>query len=488
MEGPPAERVPLNAAILEGFVTLYLLERFDNPQPVPELHRHIWRAFTSDHPMVAIAAPRGHAKSSAGTHAYGLASILFGGSDHILIISATEKMAIDHLADISMELKENEAILSHFDVQITIDNETELIGKVGGRWFRVVVRGAEQRVRGIKWRHKRPNLILIDDLEEDEAVQNVERRIKLRDWIDNAVLPLGGDHCKIRALGTILHFDSWLERTMTNGSWHTMRFSAHAGFDDFSQILWPEKFPERKLRMIRQLYLDNNNPSGYSQEYLNHPISDIDSYFRTTDFTAMEQKHRDSPKNYYCGVDLAISKADRANQTAFVIGGVDPESYLNIVDCQCGRWDSLEIIDTMFRIQRQWGIDTFIIEKGSIEKSLGPVINMEMIRRGIFLNIVTRAPTKDKMARAQAIRQRMRAGGVRFDKEAPWYVPFEMELMQFPRSGKDDRVDAAAWLGLFVDEVQASLNPKELKELAREEELAESEDNDGGGRNPVTGY
>lgn len=484
------DKVRLTPSLIEGFVSIFLHERFDNPKAIPRFHRDIWELFCDDHNMVAVAAPRGHAKSTAGTHACALASILFGFKDHIVIISATEKMASDHLKDLATELTENEAIVSTFNVKLKggegiRNNDTEIIGQVGDRWFRVVAKGAEQKVRGLKWRHKRPNLILIDDLEEDEAVQNIERRIKLREWIDDAVVPLGGDTCVIRAFGTVLHFDSWLARTLESPEWKTARYAAHAGFDDFSEILWPEKFPEARLRQIRGLYLANSNPSGYSQEYLNQPIADLDNYFKQSDFIAMEEEHRRSPKKYYIGVDFAISKADRANQTAMVVGGVDPESYLNVVDVRAGRWDSLEIIDNMFRLQQQYNPEMWILEEGVIHKSLGPVINSEMVRRGIFMNIQAVAPTKEKMVRAQGIRLRMRAGGVRFDKEQEWYTPFEVELMQFPRSGKDDRVDAIAWLGLFMDELQASLTVKELSQMEWEEEMADTMEE---GKNPVTGY
>lgn len=485
-EGLSTERIQLTPFMLEGFVSLYLLDRLDSPKPIPFLHREIWRLFCSTEPLVAIAAPRGHAKSTAGTHAFALASLLFGAQDHIMLISATESMAAGHLKDLSIELTENTAIIEQFNVKLSVNNEIELIGMVGGRMFRVIAKGAEQKVRGTKWRHKRPGLVLIDDLEEDEAVGNIERRIKLREWVDDAVIPMGGDHCIIRALGTVLHFDSWLERTMTNDSWKTMRFSAHAGFDDFTNILWPEKFPEERLRWLRKIYIDNNNPSGYSQEYLNQPISEMDSYFKRSDFVEMTDEDRLSPKNFYIGVDFAISKADRANKTAMVVGGMDSGNFLHIVDVRTGRWDSLEIIDEMFRLQQQYKPDLWILEQGMLEKSLGPVINFEMVRRGIFLNIMTVAPTKEKMTRAQGIRLRMRAHGVRFDKEGEWYTAYEMEMLQFPKSGKDDSVDATAWLGLYMDDLQGSLTVRELTDIAWDEEMEESDESQG--RNPITGY
>lgn len=479
------ERVQLTPALLEGFVTLYLQERFDNPQPIPALHRKLWELYCSDYPLVGVAAPRGHAKSTAGTHAYGLASILFGANDHTLILSASEKMASDHLKDIAMELEENEALVKQFDVKLLVNNETELIGYVGDRPFRMVPKGSEQRVRGIKWRHKRPDLILVDDLEEDEAVMNQERRIKLREWMDNAVIPLGSDKCKIRVAGTILHFDSWLERIMSSQLWKTARFAAHKDFDDFSEILWPEKFPESRLRMIRQGYIENGNPSGYAQEYLNKPIASIDAYYRGTDFRPMDDIDKARNKNFYVGGDFAISKEDRANKTAFTIGGMDDTGMLHIVDVMKGKWDSLEIVDKMFEIHDKYHPQMWFLEKGQIEASIGPFLELEMLRRGKFLHIKLMTPVKDKPTRGRSFQARTRAGGVKYDTDAEWYPAYKIHMLQFPRSSEDDEADSTHWLGRGLTDMQEALTTEDLLQIQYDEELEDSEEQ---GRNPITGY
>ena len=53
--------------------------------------------------------------------------------------------------------------------------------------------------------------------------------------------------------------------------------------------------------------------------------------------------------------------------------------------------------------------------------------------------------------RARSIQARMRAGAVKFDKEADWYLTLEDELTKFPRARHDDQVDAMAYLGLMID-------------------------------------
>ena len=90
----------LNADVMEGFVNSVLRKNFDKPAATPEFHKEIWELVTSNSKQVAIAAPRYHAKSTAVTHAYTLASVLFRESRYALIVSDTVTQAVQFLGDI----------------------------------------------------------------------------------------------------------------------------------------------------------------------------------------------------------------------------------------------------------------------------------------------------------------------------------------------------------------------------------------------------
>lgn len=479
-----AFRTDLDAHLVEGFTEVFLLDRFDNPKPIPDFHRELWRLFCLPDPQVAIAAPRGHAKSSAGTHAYGLANMVFGAEDFMLVVSATESLSAAHLANMAVELEENESLISTFGIKVLTSNETELVARCNGREFCVIAKGAEQKVRGVKWRNKRPGLILIDDLEEDEAVMNKDRRDKLANWMLNALLPVGSDNAKFRMLGTILHLDSQLERFLNDENWITKRFRAHKSFDDFSEILWPEKFTEARLRRIRGTYLSQSKASGYSQEYLSHPIADADAFYRRTDFPGMTDEDHKKRKNFYVGGDFAISTRDRADYTSFVIGGVDSTNILHILDRRKGHWDSLEIINQMFEIQTTYHPDSWFVEKGVIQKALGPILKAEMVARGIYLNLVEMTPSTDKPTRAQSFRARTRNGGVRYARDGEWFPDFEHEHLSFPRGVHDDQVDGTSYLGLGLDQLIEAPSPKEEEDEYWAEQEADTFD----GRSTTTGY
>lgn len=152
----------VNSGTIDGFTRGLLAARYDNPKPIPSFHREMWDLCCSDDPKVAIAAPRSHAKSTAITHAFLLAMVLFRVKEFVLLVSDTEGQAIEFLSDIKDELQDNEALRSTFGIKKLLKGtETNVICQMkDGHLFRIQAKGSEQKVRGLKWRGKRPDLIV----------------------------------------------------------------------------------------------------------------------------------------------------------------------------------------------------------------------------------------------------------------------------------------------------------------------------------------
>ena len=344
--------VELNASLVESFAGVFLSPMYDTPKPTPSFHRECWDLYCSSALYIAVAAPRGHAKSTALTHDFGLAAALFRIEPHILVVSATEELSMGHLGDMAKEIRDNEDLRSQFGIQSFItDSKGEIVVKCDdGYTFRIIARGAGQKLRGLKWNGRRPGLILCDDMEEDEQVASLDRRIKFRQWVLRALLPLGRRGAKIRWHGTILHEDAMLARMMKDVEWTTRLYKAHTSYDDFSCILWPEQFSEADLRSIQRRYINQGDAAGYSQEYLNDPLDSSDAYLQKNWFLPMQERDFDSDKIICAACDFAISKRDRANRTSITVGGKDLTNKVCIIDQRVGRWDSLEIVDEVFAL------------------------------------------------------------------------------------------------------------------------------------------
>jgi len=456
--------IRLDSDLLLGFSGAVLSARYDQPKPTPNFHKELWDLCCDKARHIAAAAPRGHAKTTAVTQAYTLCNVLFRLRSNVLIISDTEAQAKSFLGDIKMELLENDILRQDFAIgEIVKDNETEIIVKfTDGEMFRILARGSEQKLRGLKWRGKRPDLIICDDMENEELVSNPDRRAKFKDWFLGSLLPAGGDGCLIRVVGTILHLDSMLENLLNNPGWKTRRFSAHN--EDFSEILWPEKFSKADLLAIRAMYIHEGRPDVYSREYLNIPISAEHAFFRTEDFQPIEKEQE--ALNFYLTTDLAVSTSNQADYSAFVVGGLNSANVLKIVEVIRQRMSSDEIINTIFELYWKYkpygGINIVGLEGGPIARTLVPLINSEMLRRNTFFHLEVLPPIGDKRLRAQPIRARMRQGQVQFDRKAPWFGDFQSELLVFDKGKHDDQVDALAWLGQLLDKMQQAPTTEDI--------------------------
>jgi predicted phage terminase large subunit-like protein len=499
--------------VVAGFVGSVLASRFDGQAATPKFHNECWELCCSENRFIAIAAPRGHAKSTAITLGYGLSTLMFRERKYMLIVSDTEEQASMFLGMMKQELQDNEELIELFglwkndkgEVEFVKDSSTDIIVRFNdGHLFRVMAKGAEQKVRGRLWNGTRPDIIICDDMENDELVMNKERRDKMRNWFKGALLPSLSDEGVIRMVGTILHSDSLLENLMPNPSdkltqstdlkqwttrkakWKAVKYRAHN--QDFTHLLWPEK---KDPNFFREEYIESvrtGTTDTYSREYLNYPIDEAISFFKRADFVPRTEDDKKTRMNHYIAVDLAISQEEKADYSVFVVAGVDENKILHIIDVVRDRLDGREIVDTLIQLQRTYNPLMVGIEDMQVSKSIGPFLNEAMINNNVWLTInKLKHGHKDKVTRARSIQARMRAHGVKFDKEADWYFPFEQELLTFPRGKNDDQVDAFSYLGLMLDYLVEAFTDKEEADAEYFEDLERSGINHQG-RSVITGY
>lgn len=497
----------LTKEIVAGFSASLLQKNYDQAVESPQCHMEWWEACTSKHPKVAIAAPRRHAKSTAVTLAYVLACVLFRNRQYVLVLSDTITQATQFLGDIKKELLDNEKIVNLFGITgFEKDTEDDVIVNCSdGHQFRISAKGSEQKMRGLKWNNKRPDLIVGDDLENDEIVLNKDRREKFKRWFYGALVPCLASHGVIRIVGTILHEDSLLNNLMPsvwnkdtiveplkiysrnkNVSWKTFKYRAHT--DNFENILWPQKYTPDWFINERRDFTDRGISDVYSQEYLNEPIDDSVAYFKKNDFNNISTEDRKKTLRYYITADLAISKEDAADYSVFVVSGMDEDRYIHVKNVIRERLDGREIVDMIMSLNNTYRPEVFCIEEMQVSKAIGPFLNEEMVRTGQFVNLFpVKHGGKDKITRARSIQARMRAGSVKFDKNAEWYPIFEDELCKFPRGTKDDQVDAFAYLGIMLNNLIEAPTRQEQEDELYYDELAASGSGDTG-RSSWTGY
>ena len=503
----------LTAAIVEGFASSCLVKFFDDASQFANFHREWWELCCSDDKFVAICAPRGHSKSTTITIVYTLAAVLFRNRKYSIIVADTETQAALFLGQIKQILYDSKEIQDLFGLQVgekgvvfEKDTETDIIVRFAdGSRFRIVAKGAEQKLRGMLWDGQRPDLILIDDLMNEELVANKDRRDKLRRWVYGSLIPCRSEKGIIRFVGTPMNLDDPLESLMPRenakdtvvedlkvwspkkkGMWKAVKYRAHNS--DFSQLLWPERKTKELFQELKADFAEQGIPEVYACEILCNPVDDSIRYFRKGDFLTMTAEDIKKNKTFYITADLAISEKDRADYTAILVGGMDSNGQLHIINCIRERLSGDEIVATLLSLQKVYNPLAVGIEDTQISKAIGPYLNREMAETGIYMNVLMLKPHRqDKIQRARSIQARMRAGMVKFDKQADWWLTFEDECMSFPRAKHDDVVDALSYQGILIDLMTEGLTSEEIKEEEYEEDYERSGNHDEG-RDLMTGY
>ena len=99
--------------------------------------------------------------------------------------------------------------------------------------------GSGKKIRGRRHRNWRPDLFVLDDVENDENVNTPEQRRKLKSWYDKAVSKAGDTYTDIMYIGTVLHYDSLLSKVLANARYRTKKYRAVISWAA-NQSLWDE--------------------------------------------------------------------------------------------------------------------------------------------------------------------------------------------------------------------------------------------------------
>ena len=165
--------------------------------------------------LAVIVAFRGSAKSTIITTAYVLWSIL-GVQERkfIVICGQTEQKARQYLLNIKNELLHNDLLkkdLGPFEEERnSLGNATALIIKKLN--VKIMISSVEQSIRGMRHGEYRPDLIILDDIEDTNSVKTREGRDKVFNWLTSEIIPAGSKKTRIIAVGNLLHEDSVLKR------------------------------------------------------------------------------------------------------------------------------------------------------------------------------------------------------------------------------------------------------------------------------------
>lgn len=404
-------------------------------------------------PRACVVCPRGHAKSTTARK-YLLHQILYGLSNYIIIVGASEDMAAQNLRWVRDQLTENDKLVDVFGYLKNKDKWADTEFQTNTK-IKVTAKGAGQKIRGANERG-RPDLIYIDDLEEDEQVSSKDRRDKLKKWFTQALLPSKSRNGRVIITGTILHMDSLLKNISENRvkdylNWEVLWYQAIETVDGKDFALWPEHKPLEELYKLR-----DTDPETFAQEYQNNPTSGAMSVFNREEYKYISDSNiiKDKKKVYVKGkivntlitTDLALSEKEGADYTVFMVSGMDNDSNLYVLEYERFRSsDPYYQIDMLFFMAEKWLCNTISMEQVAFQKTFKRMLELEQKRRNKFFLIheISRQNIR-KIFRIKSLKGPIKAGKL-YWKNKHYEIEEELGQVTTTSLGRhDDVVDALA--------------------------------------------
>lgn len=407
---------------------------------IGKLHQEWYELLESDE-NIALACPRGHAKSTIFSLVYPLYCILFQKKKLIVIISDTQQQANDLLGSIIEQLETNERIIKIFGkvagyVPPKAEDKqkwtmSEIVTTTG---IKVVARGWKSKLRGIKFGATRPDLVIVDDIENDEAVNSAQQRQKLMSTFKRSILNIGDKQTRYIMVGTILHFDSLLNNIINTPppNWWIKLYRAIEG----DKVLWNEYFTIEELNEKRKQI----GSIAFEQEYQNNPLDPSQQIINFKKFFTDLPSGEDYSYDSYGYIDLAISEKETADYTAICTIQRDYKTgIMYVVDMQEFRGSINDQLEKVFELHERFNYVNFGVESVAYQKAFFQLLTSESNKRGIYIPTLEVKIDKDKIRRAKSIVSYIENDTIIVNKNL---INFITQAHQFPKSTHDDMVDA----------------------------------------------
>ena len=403
--------------------------------------------------QLAVILPRGHGKTVL-TKCSILHDFVFAEEPLFYgWVAASSKISVPNLDYIKYHLEYNDRFTYYFgdlkgrkwtEDDIELNNGCKLISKSN-----------LSGIRGGAKLHKRYDLIVLDDFEDENNTVTPESRSKIANLVTAVVFPALEPHTgRLRINGTPVHFDAFITNIL-NGyqkakkmgekySWNVITYKA---LQSDGTPLWPDWFGAKEMERKKKFYADSGQPQKFYQEYMMEVQNEEDAIFTRNhiknwngDFSHDEEngvsyvrlENGDTkPISVFAGVDPATDSTRRDSDFSVVLFvGVDSDNNIYVLDYVRKR--SLPvlgipgegkkgIVDYVFDYNKIYQPGLYVIEDTTMSKPVFQSINAEMRRRNDFTVKYTAEKPGTRMSKRDRIQeilaQRFAIGSIHIKKE-----------------------------------------------------------------------
>ena len=456
----------------EYFVNTYF-PHYIRSQEKSQLHEYLFKRLPEvlrapEGCPEAIGAPRGEGKSTQVTQLFTLYCIVTAQKHYCVIVMDSIDQAYPMLEAIKAELEFNPRLKTDFPDACGQGRVWQAGTVVTANDIKVQVAGSGKKLRGLRHGPYRPDLTILDDIENDEQVRNPEQRDKLNAWLNKTVLALGGAGQKydVVYIGTILHYDSVLNRMLKNPFWKSIKFKAMLRWPD-NMALWDRWealyrndgelvadafYQTHKLEMAQGAETSwkargvlalmkiraRDGHATFDSEYQNDPVAGDAAPFANAlqYWTALPDD-----LIYFGALDPSLGKAGNSRDpSAIVIGGWQRSTgKLYVVEAQIKKRLPDLIIEDVIRLQAQYRCQLWAVETVQFQEFLKTELVKRSAQRGIPVPARAVRPVSDKLLRIETLQPHMANGLILLHASQNTLID---QLRHFPMADHDDGPDA----------------------------------------------
>ena len=367
--------------------------------------------------------------------------------------------------------------------------------------------GSGKKVRGRKHRNWRPDLIVLDDVENDENVNTPEQRKKLKSWFEKAVSKAGDTYTDIMYIGTVLHYDSLLNNVLHNPRYHTKKYraviswsvrqdlwdewesiytnlfdenhedNAQKFFDEHreemlegTEVLWEEKLSYYDLIVIKV----TEGEASFNSELQNDPIDPENATFNEEWFDYYEPENMDFGSSEFLLIganDPSLGKNKKSDTSSIINLALSlTTGYMYVVEASVEKRKPDVIIDDILEMNRRnkrdfgKGFFKFGVETVQFQYYFKEVLAQRSVEQGEYLPIEEIQSSVNKILRIESLQPIIKNKYLKFRRDQKTLLT---QLKEFPMGKNDDAPDGLQMAVQLAQTVKATASSGKYKSVIK---------------------
>lgn len=406
---------------------------------------------------LCIAMPRGHAKTFLVKLA-SLDEMLFGTRTNFLYVSNTLEHSAASCMDIVRQL-ESPKVTALFNGQpinflVRQESKGKYIFTIPGRdeLYYLRAAGMNQQIRGNNVNEKRPDAIIIDDLEDRKTNKSDVLFTEFTEWFFSDLYKAGASNCAMIMIGNIVSSRSLLDTFCNAPDWESIRYGAIL---ENGQPLWPDLWPLTRLQDDFTTYNKLGMSHIWFGEMMNQVMS-ASNLINIEEIQFMDRREAFHCMHTFITVDPAIADGERAHNMGIAVHGLidDPiKPYWQIVDYRLLKGtDPIQLYHILHDLAYFWNVNCIGIESVAYQAALKPTFEyLDTISSSPFHLQYIQMPSggKSKYSRIATWCGYLKSGEYRLSKGDTITVQQLMKFNPQSKQNDDDLIDVEAY-GIYM--------------------------------------